>query len=60
MNQEIDQPILNSTLVPHAVAYPCFIHYNSAGIRAKIDRLTNEKLSLAIDSDQEGLYNRYY
>lgn len=60
LNQEIDQPILNSTLVPHAVAYPCFIHYNRAGARAKIDRLTNEKLSLAIDSDQEGLYNRYY
>lgn len=59
--QEVDQPVLNSMLIPHAIAYPCFIHYNRGGDGPKIDRLTNEEnLSLAIDSNQGGLYDRYY
>lgn len=60
MNEEVDQPILNSMLVPQAVAYPCFIHYNRASQGTKITKLTDDKLSLAIESSQGGLYDRYY
>ena len=60
MNEEVDQPILNSMLVPQSVAYPCFIHYNRASQGTKITKLTDDKLSLAIESSQGGLYDRYY
>lgn len=60
MNEEVDQPILNSMLIPQAIAYPCFIHYNRASQGTKITKLTDDKLSLAIESSQGGLYDRYY
>ena len=60
MNEEVEQPVLDSMLIPHAVAYPCFIHYNRASQGTKIAKLTDDNLSLAIDSSQGGLYDRYY
>lgn len=60
MNEEVDQPVLNSMLVPQAIAYPCFIHYNRSSQGTKITKLTDDNLSLAIDSSQGGLYDRYY
>ena len=60
MNEEIDQPILNSINIPQAIAYPCFIHYNRASSGTKITRLAPKDITLSLDSDDYSLYNRYY
>lgn len=60
MNEQVDQPVLDSLLIPQAVAYPCFMHYNKASQDAKITRLTDNDLTLSLKSEQGGLFDRYY
>lgn len=59
-NQEIDQPVLNSMKIPHAVVYPWFLHYNRGGQGAKLSQLADENMTLAIKGERGGLFQNYY